>query len=80
MARSESNSSTLLWIGIGVLAAGAAVIGGYWAYAITRAEEMPMLLTLALLALPVGMAVLLVAAIRDRIMHKRRENFLEVDN
>lgn len=80
MARSESNSSTLLWIGIGVLAAGAAVIGGYWVYAITRAEEMPMLLTLALLALPVGMAVLLVAAIRDRIMHKRRENFLEVDN
>ena len=80
MTSSESSSSTLLWIGVGVIAVGAAVIGGYWVYAITRAEEMPMLLTLALLALPVGMAVLLVAAIRDRVIHKRRENFLEVDN
>ena len=80
MARSESSSSLLLWIGGGVLAAGAAVIGGYWVYAITQAEEMPTLLTLALLALPVGMAVVLFAALRDRIIHKKRENFLEVDN
>ena len=80
MARSESSSSPLLWIGVGVIAAGAAVIGGYWVYAITRAEEMPVLLTLALLAMPVGMAVVLVAAIRDRVIHKKRENFLEVDN
>ena len=80
MASSESSSSPLLWIGVGVIAVGAAVIGGYWVYAITRAEEMPALLTLALLAVPIGMAVLLVAAIRDRVIHKKRENFLEVDN
>lgn len=80
MASSESSRSPLLWIGVGVIAVGAAVIGGYWVYAITRAEEMPALLTLALLAVPVGMAVVLVAAIRDRVIHKKRENFLEVDN
>ncbi len=80
MARPESSSGPLLWLGGALLAAGAAVLGGYWVYAITQAEEMPTLLMLALLALPVGMAILLLAAIRDRIRRKRRENFLEVDN
>ena len=80
MARPESSSGPLLWLGGALLAAGAAVLGGYWVYALTQAEEMPALLMLALLALPAGMAIVLVAAIRDRIKHKKRENFLEVDN
>ena len=42
--------------------------------------SMPVLLMVALLAIPVALAVLLVAAIRDRIIHKKKENFLEVDN
>lgn len=80
MARPESSSGPLLWLGGALLAAGAAVLGGYWVYALTQAEEMPALLMLALLALPAGMAIVLVAAIRDRIKHKKQEHFLEVDN
>ena len=80
MARTESSSSPLLWIGGAILAAGAVVIGGFWVYAITTAKDMPLLLQVALLAVLIGLAVLLVAAIRDRIIHKKQENFMEVDN
>ena len=44
MARPESSSSPLLWIGGAILAAGAVVIGGFWVYAITTAKDMPLLL------------------------------------
>ena len=80
MARSKSSSSPLLWIGGAILAAGAVVIGGFWVYAITTAKDMPLLLLVALLAVLIGLAVLLVAAIRDRVIHKKQENFMEVDN
>ena len=80
MARTESSSSPLLWIGGAILAAGAVVIGGFWVYTITTDKDMPLLLQVALLAVLIGLAVLLVAAIRDRIIHKKQENFMEVDN
>jgi membrane protein DedA with SNARE-associated domain len=80
MARSESGSSLLLWIGGVIFAAGAVVLGGFWVNAITTAEDMPLLLLAAILAVLIGLAVLLVAAIRDRIIHKKQENFTEVDN
>ncbi len=80
MARTESSSSPLLWIGGVLLAAGALIIGGFWVYAITVAEDMPVLLLVAFAAGLIGSAVLLIAAIRDRIIHKKEENFLEVDN
>lgn len=80
MASSESSSSPLLWIGGVIFAAGAVILGGFWVYSITRAEDMPLLLMVALLAIAVGSAVLLIAVIRDRIIHKKKENFLEVDN
>ena len=80
MARPESSSSPLLWIGGAILVAAAAVIAGFWVYAITTAEDMPALLMAALIAIPVGLAVLLIAVIRDRIINKKKENFLEVDN
>ena len=80
MASPESNSSPLLWIGGAILVAAAVVISGFWVYAITTAEDMPTLLMAALIAIPVGLAVLLTAVIRDRIINKKKENFLEVDN
>ncbi len=80
MASSESRSSPLLWIGGAILAVVAVIIGGYWVYIITSAEDMPVLLMVALLAIPVALTVLLVAAMRDRIISKKKENFLEVDN
>ena len=80
MASSESSSSPLLWIGGAILAVAAVIIGGFWVYGITTAEDMPVLLMAALLAVPVALAVLLVAVIRDRVIHKKQENFLEVDN
>ncbi len=80
MARPESNSSPLLWIGGAILLAAALVIGGFWVYAITTAEDMPALLMVALLAVPVALIILLIAVIRDRIINKKKENFLEVDN
>ena len=80
MASSESSSNPLLWIGGVIFAAGAVILGGFWVYSITRAEDMPLLLMVALLAIAVGSAVLLIAVIRDRIIHKKKENFLEVDN
>ena len=80
MAATESRSSLLLWIGAVIFAAGAVILGGYWVYAITTAEDIPLLILVAFLAVLVGLAVLLVAAIRDRIIHKKQENFMEVDN
>ena len=80
MAGSEGSSSLLLWIGGVILAAGAVIIGGFWVYGITTAEDMPLLLMVVLLGVPVGLAVLLIAAIRDRIINKKKENFLEVDH
>ncbi len=80
MASSESNSSPLLWIGGAILAVAAVIIGGFWVYAITTAEDMPTLLLAAFIAVLLGLAVLLIAVIRDRIIHKKKENFLEVDN
>ncbi|MYB77095.1 MAG: hypothetical protein F4X83_08370 [Chloroflexi bacterium] len=80
MARPESSSRPWLWIGGAILAAGLLVLGGFWVYAIVRAEDIPLLLRVALLALPVGLAVFLAAALRDRIIQKKQEDFLEVDN
>ena len=80
MASPESTSSPILWIGGIILAAAAVILGGYWLYGITAAEDIPLLLIIGLLALPVGSAVLLIAAIRDRIIRKKQENYLEVDN
>ena len=80
MTRPESSGSPLLWIGGAILIAAAVVIAGFWVYAITTSEDMPALLMAALIAIPVGLAVLLAAVIRDRIINKKKENFLEVDN
>ena len=80
MTRPESSNSLLLWIGGGILAAGLVILGGLWVFAITTAEDVPILLLMALLAVPVGLAVLLVAVIRDRIVHKKQENFFKVDH
>ena len=80
MASSESSSSHLLWIGGAILAAGYAILGGYWLYAITAAEDVPVLVLGGIFAVLTGFAVLFIAVIRDRIIHKKRENFLEVDN
>ena len=79
MARS-SNSNPLLWIGGSILAAGLVIIAGFWVYGITTAEDIPVLLIAGLFAIPVGVAILLISAIRDRIAQRKRENFLEVDN
>ncbi|MCY4436547.1 MAG: hypothetical protein OXE05_04360 [Chloroflexi bacterium] len=80
MARTESSNRPWLWIGGAILAAGLLVLGGFWVYAIVRADDVPLLIKAALLALPVGLAVFLAAALRDRIIQKKQENFLEVDN
>lgn len=80
MARTESSSRPWLWIGGAILAAGLLVLGGYWVYAIVRADDIPLLLRVALLAIPVGLAVFLAAALRDRFTQKKQEDFLEVDN
>jgi len=80
MARPESSSRPWLWIGGAILAAGLLVLGGYWVYAIVRAEDIPFLLRVALLAIPVSLAVFLAAALRDRIVQKKQEDYLEVDN
>ena len=80
MARTESSNRPWLWIGGAILAAGLLVLGGFWVYAIVRADDVPLLIKVALLALPVGLAVFLAAALRDRIIQKKQENFLEVDN
>ena len=80
MARPESSSSLWLWIGGAILAAGLLVLGGYWVYAIVRANDMPFLLRAALLAVLVGLVVFLAAALRDRLIQKKQEDFLEVDN
>ncbi len=80
MANPESSSRPWLWIGGVILAAGVLVLGGFWVYAIVGADDIPLLLKLALIALPLGLAVFLAAAVRDRIMQKKQEDFLEVDN
>ena len=80
MARSESRSSPLLWIGGAILATGYVTLGGYWVYAIMTAEDVPVLVLGGIFAVLTGFAVLLIAVIRDRIIHKKKENFLEVDN
>ncbi len=80
MARTESSNRPWLWIGGAILAAGLLVLGGFWVNAIVRADDVPLLIKVALLALPVGLAVFLAAALRDRIIQKKQENFLEVDN
>ena len=80
MAERRAGGSFLPWIGGALLAAGAGVLFGYWIHAITSAGDLPLLLTAALIAMPAGLAVLLVSVLRDRIAARRRENFLEVDN
>lgn len=79
MAGRETNNGLLLWIGGVLLATGVAVVGGFWVYALVSAPDMPLVLLAAILAVLVGLAVLLAAAIRDRISHKRDENLAEVE-
>lgn len=80
MSNSESSSTPWLWVGGSIFAASLLILGGFWVYAITRADDVPLLLKAALIALPVGLAVFLAAALRDRIHQKKQEDFTEVDN
>lgn len=80
MANPESTSRPWLWIGGAILAAGVLVLGGFWVYVVVRADDVPLLLKVALLAIPAGLAVFLAAALRDRIIQKKQEDYLEVDN
>ena len=80
MTRSEDGSRLLLWIGGATLAAGLAILVGFSVCGITTSKDLAGLLIVALLAIPAGFSILLVAAIRDRIVQKRQENFLEVDH
>ena len=52
MASSESSSNPILWIGGAILAAGYAILGGYWLYAITTADDVPVLVLRARVCSP----------------------------
>jgi hypothetical protein len=75
MPRAESNSSLLVWTGWILLAVAAAVVGGFWVYSLVVAA-LPLALLTAILAIPIGLAVLLVAAMRDRVMQMKSEKDL----
>ena len=76
----EGSSTPWLWVGGAILASGALILGGYWVYVVTGADDVPLLLKVALLAVPVGLAVMLLVVLRDRIIQKKQEDFQEFDN
>lgn len=80
MSSSESSNTPWLWIGGAILATGLLILGGFWAYAVITADDVPLLLKAALLAVPLGLAVFLAVAVRDRIIQKKQEDFTEIDS
>ncbi|MBI4312848.1 MAG: hypothetical protein HY681_13865 [Chloroflexi bacterium] len=59
-----------------LIIAGAAVLGGYFVYAIAMSRE-PVLLKLGLAAIPAGILLLLLAVLRDRLKKRRQEDLKE---
>ena len=80
MPELENSSTPWLWIGGAILGAGLLILGGFWVYAVVGADDVPLLLKVALLAVPLGFAVFLAVAIRDRIIQKEQEDFSDIDN
>lgn len=80
MSGLQNSSTPWLWIGGAILTAGLLILGGFWVYAVIGAEDIPLLLKAALLALPIGFAVLLAVVLRDRIIQKKQEDFSDIDS
>ena len=80
MSSSERNSTPWLWIGGAILAAGVLILGGFLVYTIISADDIPLLLKAALLAVTVGLAILLAVVVRDRIIQKEQEDFTDIDD
>ncbi len=66
-------------LGLALLAAGAAILIGYWAYYVLSAlfEDAPPLILAAVVFLLVGLALLFAKVLRDRIAESKSERFEE---
>ena len=80
MSSTERSSTPWLWIGGAILATGVLILGGFLVYTIISADDIPLLLKAALLAVTVGLAILLAVVVRDRINQKKEENFTGTDD
>jgi hypothetical protein len=70
-------------VGVVVLLIGVAILGSYWIVAVISAllfeEEVPILIKIAAPAVLVGLGLLFITTIRDRIRDKKKEDFKEVE-
>jgi len=82
MQHRENNSRGLLWIGGLSLAFGALVVAGYSAFLFTRElftdPDVPLGFQIAVPAIFLGLLVLIVAVVRDRMKHRKDEGLEEV--
>ena len=69
-------------VGVVVLLIGVAILASYWIVAVISAllfeEEVPILIKIAVPAVLVGLGLLFITTIRDRIRDKKKEDFKEV--
>ena len=72
-----------LWLGGVLVAAGTLVLAGYALYYFSQAffdaEDIPLLLKVAVPAIAGGMLVLLAVVVIDRLKHRKRDSLQEVD-
>lgn len=82
MASPENNSNVLLWIGGVVFAVGVLIMTGYGVYAFGQEffgdSDVPLAMQIALPATVIGLAVLLVAVVKDRMKNRKDGNLKEV--
>lgn len=82
MVRPENNSKLLKWIGGILFGFGIVVMTGYGMYAFCEElfghSDTPIALQVALPATVIGLVVLLIAVVKDRMKHGKDEDLKEV--
>ena len=82
MGHHENNSKGLTWVGGVVLAAGVALTFGFgWTVFfqdLINDKETPLFIKIGLPAISLGLLILLVVVIRDRIKDRKEEGLEEV--
>lgn len=61
-------------IGIGLLVLGIAILAGYGVYSFLIIEEIPLIVRAGSAVIGIGIAVIIIALVRERMMDIKKEN------
>ena len=75
----ENTGSTARWIGLTLILGGFLAFVGYGVHSLLTDAEAPAIIKFAVLALYGGLAVLLLLALRQRLVERRTDKYRDIE-